>query len=425
MESNFDRLPPSESAKSSGKWRSSYNKVALQTLGKRDSQIKISPNEQEARRDKLAHYLDAIDDQTADNFKVFESQENPGVRFPHTAISVNKIGRNAEGIPISSQEKTPKKKLHYVIFTPFSPPGGGDVDDVINAVYDRAISVLGETNSKEIAIHVLGSPNSKWGSVSKEWVDNLGKGAGESPDSQNGFAQYGNLYAEYLRGIFAQSSTDPEVPEDTENIRFYGSSMGSILASETAKKMPEIWKNLRVLVDVPTGTHKPVNIPTGPLPLSDKGHQAVFGFGAELFSRKVMDPLVKKSFAGKKEAKEKLSNILQEKGILSYESSEENSLKRMAYINDVRLIIRGTPFDTTDFRSYVVQGLLDPATIDTQKLILFLRKAWPFKGHKEFFKAGKRSLGMGINYTHWMDRGRWVDKWVKKIEWYEKFARET
>jgi len=397
MEEGFDGLPKKENVNLPGKWRSSYHAAALHTLEKITDAAEIQP-----KKEKLGRYLDAIDTEVTDNFEVFESQKHPGVRFPHTSISISKVAGLAQNHPISpDQEAALGEKLTYVIFTPFSPQPGGGPDDVMNAVYDRVITVLPEIKNhpaKDITVHVLGLPTSKWGSVSQEWVRGLEK---------DGFSQHGKLYAEFLRTVFPQNQIDLQ----NMRIRFYGSSMGSILASETAKQFPEIW-NKRVLVDVPTGTHKPPFITTKHFPLSPRGIQAATMFWAEARLRMWFDDLVRTAFAGKKKAREELAGVLRERGIIPYESEAENMLKKDAFWQEIKLLIRGTPLDTDDFRSYVVQGILDPATI-TPKRALSLMIG------KKLFKAGNRSFGIGINYSHWMDRGRWVDRWIRVIERYE------
>jgi len=398
-------------------WRSNYNSTALKTLERVDNKSKIPASETNTRKEKLGQYLDAIDREVVNNFRVFDSQEYPGVRFPHTSISVRQV--------VGFSENSSVSPLTYVIFTPFSPPPGGDADDVMNAVYDRVFSVLDEVKrhpNQDVAVHVLGLPTSKWGSVSEEWVGDLKKGVVESEEGTHGFAQHGKLYAEFLRTFFPQNQTDLQ----NMRIRFYSSSMGSILASETAKQLPEIWDNLRVLVDVPTGTHKPtgktVKLPfIGTLPLSAKGLQVIVGFGSEARLRMWFDYLVKTSFGDKKRAREELTSALLKRGIVPHESKSEDALKKDAFLQEIKLLIRGTPFDTDDFRSYVVQGMLDPATVDFKRILFLMKNHTP---NKRFFKFGNRSLGMGINYTHWMDRGRWLGKWIRSIEHYEKFARK-
>lgn len=422
MEQVSEQLPQKERIKlPRQQWRSSYNAVALKTLERVDNKAKVTLNETTARKEKLGRYLDAIDREVVNNFKVFESQEYPGVRFSHTSISLRKVTGFPENSLVSpKQEEAPGRKLTCVIFTPFSPPPGGDADDVMNAVYDRVFTVLSEIKrhpTQDVAVHVLGLPTSKWGSVSEEWVGDLKKGVVETEEGDHGFAQHGKLYAEFLRTVLPQNQTDLQ----NVRIRFYGSSMGSILASETAKQFPEIW-NKRVLVDVPTGTHKPTGktakLPVvGTVPLSAKGLQIMVGFGTELAIRTKLDSLVKTSFGGKKKAREELTTVLLERGIVPHESKAEDALKKDAFLQEIKLLIRGTPFDTDDFRSYVVQGMLDPATVDLKRILFLIKKR---SMDKRFFKFGKRTLATGINYTHWMDRGRWPDKWVRSIENYEK-----
>lgn len=422
MESNFDGLPPKEPAKAPIKWRSSYNPVALTTLEK-ISKKEHSEEGIQSKKEKLGRYLDAIDTGVAESFGVFESQEYPGVRFSHSVVDVNKAAGFGHSLPENpKQEKSPRSKLTYVIFTGYSPPPGGDPDDEIHAVYDRVLTVLPEVKThpdQDIELHVLGLPTSMWGSVSEEWVRDLEKGALEKhedakayKESEYGFAQHGNLYAEFLRTVLNSD------PQSKERVMFYGSSMGAVLASETARKLPEIWNRLRVLVDVPTGNHEPtgktLELPfVGKIPFSWKGIQAVGLFSVEALARMKFDSLVKQSFGGKDAARQAFVDLQKERGMIPHDSERENKLKKDANLQQVMLLIRGTPLDTKDFRSYVVQGMRDPATMG-------LKEVLRFDENKIFFNAGGRSLGLGINYTHWMDRGRWLGKWVRSIEQYEK-----
>lgn len=420
MEQGFDQgMPQKEKIVSPKKqWRSSYNPVALETLGKVTNAAEMQP-----KKEKLGRYLDAIDREIAGSFQVFESQKYPGVRFFHSVVDVNRVAGLIHSRPSNlEQEKAPRSKLTYVIFTGYSPPPGGDPDDEIHAVYDRVFTILPEIKTRpdqEIELRVLGLPTSKWGSVSEEWVQGLKKGALEKhedpkryKESEYGFSQHGSLYAEFLRTVINQD------PQSKERVMFYGSSMGAVLASETARKLPEIWNHLRVLVDVPTGNHEPtgktLELPfAGKIPFSWKGIQATTLFSAEAGLRLLFDPLVKQSFGGKDAARQAFVELQKERGMIPHDSDKENKLKKDANWQQVKLLIRGTPLDTDDFRSYVVQGMRDPAVMSPKK-VLFFEKG------KKFFKAGNHSLGLGINYTHWMDRGRWLNKWFRNIEHYEK-----
>lgn len=60
--------------------------------------------------------------------------------------------------------------------------------------------------------------------------------------------------------------------------------------------------------------------------------------------------------------------------------------------------------------------MLDPAT-QYGKDRKFLKSHGVYK---RFFKAGEHALGMGVDFTHWMDPMRWPDKWVHGIDRYEK-----
>lgn len=398
--SSSELLPQQEKGLSLPQWNSAYQPVALTTLAEvirkkiRSTRPEATDEdilrEAKPKQEKLGRYLGAIDKEAVRNFGVFESEG--GVRFPYTKVSVNAVAGSVQNIPVNQETEKSEKKT-VVLFTPFTPPPGGGPDDIMNIIYDRVLSVLPETAdrkdfpAKNITVYALGLPTSQWGSVSDEWLSNF---------KENGFSEYGKLYAEFLRTVIGKG-----------NILFFAGSMGTILASETARQLPEVWENLRLLLNNPTGVHNPTRLPV-------KGLQVSAGFVAEAGIRVFADRIVKTAMSGAKPTREALSAILQQKGIIAYISDEQNRLKKSAYWKTIRLLIKGTPLDTENFRSYIEQGMLDPATTNPKRALSLMGDK------KKWFKAGKRSLGMGINYTHWMDPGRRPDKWVKIIEQYEK-----
>src|SRR3989344_2534831 len=267
------------------KWDSAYKRVALNTLRKvlpgrirlvHPESTEESIEDQVLKKgEKLKVWLDAIDRETVNGFGTFESQEHPGVIFPYTRVSVENVASAAQNRPVNPEtEKLPRKTI--VVFTPFSPPPGGGPDDIMNTTYDSVLRALPQTaergslNAKNITVIALGLPTSKWGSVSEDWLNNLKK---------NGFSEYGILYAEMLRPILGKG-----------NVEFFAGSMGTILASETARELQEFWEQLRLLLNNPTGVHSPsdktIKLPkVGRIPLSAKGIQTIVGFVAEALAR--------------------------------------------------------------------------------------------------------------------------------------------
>lgn len=413
--SEFSEMMPSqEKVDSSQRWDSGYKPIALETIKKvmtrkitllhPESTKKSIEGQVLEKREKLRVWLDAIDTEVVDKFGVFESQKNLGVRFPYTKVLVRNVANDVQNSPINPEtEKFPGKTV--VVFAPFIPPPGGGPNDIMNTIYDRVLIALPDITEREsrhaknITVYGLGLPTSKWGSISEEWLSDLKK---------NGFSEYGKLYAEYLREVFGQDSLESQ---QKRNVMFFGGSMGTILADQTARQLPEIWKNLRLLLNNPTGIHNPTLLPA-------RGMQVAVGFGAEAGIRMLLDDLVKTSLSGAKPAREALSVILQQKGIMPFESDQQNALKEAVNRQTIKFLIKGTPLDTDNVRSYIEQGMLDPATTDFKRILFLMSHS----KDKRFFKAGKRSLGMGVNYSHWMDPGRWPDKWVRGIELYEELV---
>jgi hypothetical protein len=202
------------------------------------------------KREKLRGWLDAVDNEVVKNFGIFESKENPGVRFPFTKVRVRNVADSVKKSPINPEaENLPEKTI--VLFTPFTPPPGGAPDDIMNIIYDRVFTALPDITKRDahkarnITVYALGLPTSNWGSISEEWLSNL---------KENGFSQYGKLYAEFLAENFGQDSLETQ---QKRKFLFFAGSMGTVLANETAKQLPKIWKNLTLLLNNPTGIHNP------------------------------------------------------------------------------------------------------------------------------------------------------------------------
>ena len=419
---NSEFMPPQEKIDSIQQWDSGYKPVVLETLEKvltrkinrahPESSKETVRDQVLEKREKLRGWLDAIDNEVVDNFGIFESKDDPGVRFPYTKVLVRKVASDVQNRPANPEtEKFPSKTV--VLFTPFTPPPGGGPDDIMNTIYDRVLTALPNITEREshhaknITVYGLGLPTSKWGSISEEWLSDLKK---------NGFSKYGKLYAEFLKTVFGY---DSEEPQQKNNVLFFAGSMGTILASETAKQLPKVWNDLRLLLNNPTGVHNPtgktVKLPfVGRIPLSAKGTQVVAGFGAEAGIRMLTDNIVKAAMSGAKSAREELGGILQKRGIVPYESEEQNRLKKDANGTAIKLLMKDNPLDTDNFRSYIEQGAFDPATTNSE-----IRSLMDNDAYKRYF-GKNRSLGIAVNFTHWMDPGRWPDKWVRGIDRYEK-----
>lgn len=461
-ESSYSEVPQlqGEIVSNQGKWDSGHKPVALETLEKvltrkisrshPENSRETVRNEVLEKRKKLGAWLDAIDEEAVRNLGVFESRENPGVRFPFTKIRVRNVASSVQNSPVNPEtEKYPSKVV--VLFTPFIPPPGGGPDDIMNIIYDRVLTALPDIaerdahHAKNITVYGLGLPTSKWGSISEEWLSDF---------KENGFSEYGKLYTEFLLEVFGQDSLEAQ---QKMSALFFAGSMGTVLADQTARQLKtetakrlnaekekqldaevadqpnieetnklkikeeDVWKNLTLLLNNPTGIHNPsdktINLPIiGRIPLSAKGLQVISGFGAEAFIRMRLERFVRATVSGAKQSGEALSALLKQKGISPYESDQQSALKKDANLEAIKSLMKGNPLDVENQRIFIEQGMLDPATTTGEK-IEFLQS----KSKKErFFKAGKHALGMGVNFTHWMDPMRWPDKWLRGIESYEK-----
>jgi hypothetical protein len=404
------------------KWESGHKHVALERLREilRDNVNNVNPDNPESnaedwvqeKEQKLDLWLGAIDDEAVKNFEVFESNENLGVKFPLTKIHLNKVANSVQNTSLGEGSKEAPKKT-IVVFTPFIPPPGGGPDDIMNNIYDRVLIHLPEIaareglGTKDITVYGLGLPTSSWGSLTEEWVKRF---------ETNGFSEYGGLYAELLSKVLSNGNG---------NIQFFAGSMGTVLANETAKKMPEeLQKRMILLLNNPTGVHdsseRTIKLPiVGNIPLSLKGLQVVAGFAVEARLRMTREKFVKQAISGAVSARQVLSNILKKKGIFQHESDEQVLLKKRARDDAVKFLMKGNPLDTDNRRTFIEQGMYDLATTSAER-IKFMRSRTD--KNSGFYKAGERSLGMGVSYTHWMDPMRWPDKWLRGIEAFERHS---
>lgn len=182
-------------------------------------------------------------------------------------------------------------------------------------------------------------------------------------------------------------------------------SLGSTMAELAVKALSvKDRKKVQLLLDNPIGNH-------GPLTTIFKVFQIPGGFLAEAGARMTLDERVKASTLAAQPFLNRLRHELSAKGIDWADSSEQKRMKLKATLIDAWNLIKGSPFDTENVRSFIRQGITDPVSFPSRGFFRNLRNE--FK-NKINVTQNNRSLNFAINSTHFINRYR-VDKWARII----------
>ena len=350
---------------------------------------------------EITRLVENIDGQGLSNFSTFESSRYQGLIVPYTKVSVDKLFANMPNVTVEDlSEKTPRQKATYIIFMGYEFPPSGHPFTAWDIVYDRAITSMGRVKKEDIEVIALGSPIGLGGKVTNEWVDNLYK---------DGFSAYGQIYSELILKMLKES--------DYTNAKFVfqGMSMGGPVADHTARQLPELQGNTRLLLDNPAGIHH--SKATSIL----KGLQIPFGFATEGLVRLSTDPEVRKFFGKEPIFVDKLKSILTDRHIYTQESKEQLNLKKKALIINVINLIKGSELDTEGVRVYIRRGIKDPTAFSIDKFIANLKLLAENKNPvTSYFRNNKpntkdRVLDFAIGSSHYINRFR-IKRWERAIK---------
>lgn len=335
--------------------------------------------------------LDNIDRQGIENFTVFESKKFPGVKIPITKISLENTV--SECMPTVKQEIEPiedQAKTVYVISSGFAYPPAGHPFTPWDIAYDRAIGLIPEAISakqngaKMPDVYVIGSPNSLWGEVTQQWIEEL---------EVNGFAAYGALCAELLEPKLRKEVIDSQMPRTI----LHGMSLGSAVMRETKKHLSDdLQSRTQLLLDNPVLSHNKLQVPVG--------------FLAESILRMALDPRLKKSMSHEAEFYAQSEKALRARGILPINDKRSTQLKQKAAIADVKNLMDITEL-AEDEKTFIRLGLYDPVSFSIKKFPQRL------KSYKNYITRGLTAPKKGIypiNTTHLINRYR-VKKWGRII----------
>lgn len=321
----------------------------------------------------LRPVLERIDQQGIDNFSIFESQLYPGVEIPFTRVSVS-----------SAPAEAPK--VTYVIIPGWSWPPDWHPFTGWEVVYDRVIGSLLQSKSKNIQVYSMGSPNAFGGKVSQQWVESL----------KTGLSPYGQVYAEFVNQVIDQGEANRP-----DRIILNGSSLGSIIA-ELAARSPSLQgrKHLQLLLDSPVSSH---NLKAIQIPL---------GFTVEAVARLGFDERKRTVQMANSQFLRQLGEVLKQRGINTEDSRQQLGLKRQAALIDVWNMVKGSPLDTKNTRSFIRRGMADPVSFSP---VMLLRALFQKIQGKNAVTGQGRSLEFAVAATHTIERYR-IEKWGEMID---------
>lgn len=367
---------PTPSSEVSG---SQYFATALNEVRKKHPETEI----------QIRRILENIDTQGIGNFSIFTPSWDNAPTIPFTRVSVNAA---IASLPHRQTEVGEKgRKEIRIVFGGIAIPPDASVFIPWDMVYNDVIGYIPGvvTSGKDAEVYVVGYPSDFGGKATEEWLEAIKAGP----------AAYGRLYGEFVKNIMAQN------PENAR-IVLHGMSLGSTMAEHAVRALSvEDRKKVQLLLDNPVGNHNP-------LTTIFKALQIPGGFLAEAGSRMIFDERVRASTLAAQPFLNRLRHELSAKGIDWADSSEQKRMKLKAALIDVWNLIKGSPFDTENVRSFIRQGITDPASFPSRG---FFRNLFKEFKNKISLTQKNRSSNFAINSTHFISRYR-VDKWARIIE---------
>lgn len=354
------------------------------------------------RREALKIVFGAFDSQMFANFDSYESEKYPGVAFSFSKVSVSpnlirKLSAQTYGIvntteqlealkedesetEVGQEERTVAKRQDFFLFAAMGRPPGSNVFTVEDVALDRFVRLLprvawaiknGET-PPEINIYLLGSTYGFGGRVTPEWIRLL---------KDNGLEENGELYAEFIE---QHEQISPEQLKNT-HIVLQGNSKGAIIADITSRHLRQDLQGItQRLLDTPVGHHNPESKLRW-----IKGSQVVVGLAAEILFSMFFDSVMKSVIRQDKEFLDKLSKAAN----VPADDEEQKKLKNGAAFTEGWLMVRGTPLDTEDTRSFIREAIYDPLSTGPQRISEIWLKRFGPKRIFNFFQ-GKKDIGL-------------------------------
>jgi len=220
----------------------------------------------------------------------------------------------------------------------------------------------------------------------------------------NGFEEYGRLYAEFIQ---QQEQIQPEQQLKNTHIVLQGKSKGAIIADKTSHYLSEdLQRVTQRLLDSPAGHHNPESIMRW-----FKGAQVAVGLAVETLFSKYFDDLMKSMNRQDQAFLENLSKTSN----IPMDDKEQMRLKLEAALADGLLLLRGSPLDTENNRSFIRQGIYDPLTFSPKRIFDIWQRHRKNKGGFVSFSEG-RSLQAPYRSAHFSIHKRF-ERWKTILDY--------
>lgn len=262
---------------------------------------------------------------------------------------------------------------------------------------DRTVKSL--TNPNILEVVSIGSPLSSGGEISEEWL----KASQEDVLKPNG-----QVFAEIIRSV------QKGYPADVKYV-FSGLSWGGAMAEATVQELPELQRNIRLLIDSHTSLNHNIL----------QSLQIAAGFLGEGLVRGLTNR--KLDITSEAPFLVEYKKLLQQRGMKVDYSLEESKAREQARFAHILQLMKGRETELPNVPTYLRCGVLDPLTFSPAKLYEALR----LYVKDEIYKAGldQHAPGIVVNThtgsrrefttrkTHNIDRHD-IARWLRHIEQY-------
>ncbi|MSP12223.1 MAG: hypothetical protein EXR62_04605 [Chloroflexi bacterium] len=302
--------------------------------------------------EKVDRFLAAIDAEGIKRFDRFAPGGFPGVGIPYTGISVQSaVAEIDDGLldKVSPGLQAGAPETNIVILPGWSPPPGSHPFSGWSAVYHFAIKALPRRGQGDTNIYSLGLVSGFGGAVSGEWIKTI---------RQRGLAVYGEALAEFIENVVQ--------PSHTGRLILTGTSLGGVLASETAKYLEG--RTPRLMLWAPTGLHE-----RGAF--WRRSAQMIAGMGIETLLRFLFERDVRDAFREEEPFLQVLRQSLEKKGQTVADNSAGLHIK--AAVWDILNVMRGNVLSQKD-RCYIMEGGLDPVNASPRRVFRRILEGFPF-----------------------------------------------
>ena len=322
----------------------------------------------EKQIENLKEIFQIFAEQGIANTEVFNSKEN-GASFPWTVIKMPELVRelykkNGKEFPTNLKpyspsdkgERTFAKQQEFIFGSAFAASHGDEfvfAEEAMNQVINHLPRALEDIKAgkepENFEVFMAGMPTNEFGSISKEFSENLKK---------DSYEHMGRLYADFV----AEKSSGEA--NGKKAVELYGISMGGGFAAKTGEKLLQKGNATQDFEKLKAEDSEPFLQIKAMVPVSmgrkrNKNWQIKLGFATNGIREMLMNPGVKIIGAKMKDFQEKTTALLEKKGIHKNMSKEEAKIKHESNWTIINSLGQNLEIDKSVKLTKIV-GLKDP-----------------------------------------------------------------